>query len=179
MDRPAEAGQAAPKADAELGPVGVIETRLGYVLHRANLLQMEILRGLLGEVGLTPPRATAIAFISNNPGVDQSTLARALGINRASAMEFVNTLETLGAVQRKRGRDRRSNALHLTAKGARLHARFLEASAECDGFIAADLTSQESEQLGALLRRVRTSLDRHLSTAEINENQGENRNGKN
>ena len=178
MDRLAEAGQTSPEADTGLGPVGVIETRLGYVLHRTDLLAMEVVRGVLGEVGLTPSRATAIAFIRGNPGTDQSTLARALGIKRASAMELVNMLEALGVVRRKPGRDRRSNALHLTAKGTQLHARFIEASAEADRIIAGGLTSQEVKQFRALLRRVRASLDHYLSTTEISENQGENQNGK-
>lgn len=168
MAKAPEAAQ--PKDESpESSWLGVIESRLGYVLHRTDLLHMEILRGILRQIGLTPARATAIAFIHNNPGVDQSTLARALGINRASSMELVNVLDGLGAVQRRPGPNRRSHSLHLTAKGKKLYASFIEASAESDRLLSADLTEKEQRQLDSLLRRIRASLGRHLSTQNENE----------
>jgi DNA-binding MarR family transcriptional regulator len=144
------------------GSLGAIESRVGYKLHRTDLLLMDVMAHILAEIGLTPARATALAFITDHPGTGQSALAQALGINRASAMEVVNHLETLGAIKRKQGRDRRSNALHLTAKGERLHAAFLDATIEVDRVIAEELTPEEFAQFAEFLGRLRTSIDRRL-----------------
>lgn len=155
---------------AGLDPLGTVETHLGYVLHRTDLLHMEVLRSILGEIGLTPARATALSFAYANPGCDQSTLARALGINRASAMEVVNALEAIGAIERQAGANRRSHSLHLTAKGRTLTAQALEAALRSEAILAADLSETERGQFDHLLRRIRATLDRHLSARAINEN---------
>ena len=170
MARPQKAKRELPAADGKSGPLGIIETHLGYVLHRTDLLHMSLLSSILGEIGLTPARATALGFIHNNPGCDQSTLARALGINRASAMEVVNTLEAFGTVERKPGQSRRSHSLHLTAKGNRLHTRSIEAARESEKILAAELTDEEREQLDEMLRRIRASLEAYLSNREIKKN---------
>jgi DNA-binding MarR family transcriptional regulator len=143
-----------------------LEARVGYVLHRTDLLHMEAMSRLLEEIGLTPARATALSLVKGNPGTGQTTLAQALGINRASAMEVVNHLEALGALERRPGNDKRSNALHLTAKGNKLYGAFIEATLEVDQLIAADLTAEEFTQLAELLARVRASLGRQLGAPQ-------------
>lgn len=143
---------------------GVIESRLGYLLHRTDLLHMELLRELLEPTGLTPARATAVAYIRKNSGAGQSDLARALGINRASAMEIVNHLVAIGAVERRAGRDKRSNALVLTAEGEALYARFDEISIGLDQIITASLSAPEVEQLALLLTKIRSSVEASISS---------------
>ncbi len=47
-------------------------------------------------------------------------------------MAAVNNLVALGAVERRPGRDRRSNALHLTAAGTRLRDEIVQLTADHD-----------------------------------------------
>jgi DNA-binding MarR family transcriptional regulator len=61
---------------------------------------MDLIRGMLAELGLTATRATALAYIRTHPGCRQAELGRALSINRASAMEVVNALTALGRLRR-------------------------------------------------------------------------------
>lgn len=136
---------------------GIIASRLGYQLHRLDVSMMSDLFEELAKLGLTPARATALTFIALHPGCDQSELARALGINRASAMAAVNGLVTLGAVERRAGRDRRSNALHLSETGFRLRDDFLQMSAEHDARSFAALTVAERTEFERLVRKLRTS----------------------
>ena len=140
------------RIDAEFGLLG---TRLGYLLRRVDILGMELLSEMLGELGLTPARATALTFISLHEGCDQTELGSALGINRASAMATVNALVALGAVERHPGRTRRSNALRLTGVGTRLYGEIEQITGEHDSHFFAGLSEAERSQLEALLRKIR------------------------
>jgi DNA-binding MarR family transcriptional regulator len=140
------------------GKLGEIEGRLGYRLHRTDLLAMQLMRDHLSDIGLTPARATALAYVRAHPGAGQSDLARALDINRASAMEMVNQLVRIGAIERREGRNQRTNALHLTAEGDDLYNRFIAITFEIDSQISADLSPEEVVMFERLLSRINTTL---------------------
>jgi DNA-binding MarR family transcriptional regulator len=59
----------------------------------------------------------ALSFLHEQPGCGQRSLARALEVKQASAMAMIDKLEALRLVERKAGRNRRTNALHLTEAG--------------------------------------------------------------
>jgi DNA-binding MarR family transcriptional regulator len=133
----------------------VFEELLGYQLRRVSVLMMEALAARTIELGLTPSRATALVHIQLNEGCDQTTLGRALDINAATTMGMVNALVALGAVERRRGTDRRSNTLHLTDRGRELAQSVRELTADHDHAFFSSLTAQERQVLHALLRKVR------------------------
>lgn len=141
--------------DREDSVVGDLALRVGYQVRRVDLLSMNALTEDLGRLGVAPGRATALVFIGRNPGCDQAALGRALGINPASAMALVNNLVSLGAVERRAGRDRRSNAIHLTEAGQRLHDEVVETIAEHDTRFFEVLTEAERAELYRLLVKVR------------------------
>jgi len=97
------------------GPLG---RRTGVRLSCAHLALMGMYSAALEALHLTPGRVLALAYVLQHPGSDQSSLSRALAVNRASAMTLVDRLEELEYLRRKPGSDRRSNALHVTEKGA-------------------------------------------------------------
>ncbi|UVO55515.1 MarR family winged helix-turn-helix transcriptional regulator [Sphingomonas sp. SUN039] len=142
---------------------GVIGSRLGFLLHLADVAHMRVIQDMLGEIGLTATRATALAYIRANPGCGQTELGRALEINRASTMEMVNALALVGAVERRSGRDKRSNALFVTAVGEALFNQFDEISIKVDEGITATLTSDEAQLLARLLCNIRGTAARHNS----------------
>lgn len=132
--------------------------RLGYQLHRVNLAHMELLRRLTHPIGLTPARATALAIIGNNPGLVQADLARALDINRASAMEVTNTLEKLSAIERKPLANRQTQGLFITPYGEELIGQFMHISNKVDGIITAGMSDLEKEEISLLLSRISASI---------------------
>jgi DNA-binding MarR family transcriptional regulator len=148
-----------PSSAALAKKLGFVGTRLGYILHITDVQHMHIIRDMLSDIGLTPARATALAFIKANANCGQAELGRALEINRASNMELVNSLVALNAVERRSGRDKRSNALYLTDKGEELCAQFLRISIEADAILTADLTPEESGELSRLLTIMQQSLE--------------------
>lgn len=141
-------------------PDDAFDTLIGYQLQIARLRLKEAAHAALEPYGISPARVTALALIRAQPGLDQSTLGRALSINRASAMKLVNLLVERGLVERRPGRNLRSHALHLTCEGetqlpqmvARLHA--FEAP------VLAGLTKGEQATLLRLLQRIHTPFTR-------------------
>lgn len=136
---------------------------LGYQLQRAYLAAIEDVREALSPHGLTPAKLTALLLIRDNPGCDQTALGRALRVNRSSAMKIVNALAERGLIERRPGRDLRSNALHLTA-----HAR-----SRIDAMLAAVRASDDrvtkllSEgDRGTLLRLLTTIAPHEPKTGE-------------
>lgn len=140
---------------------GVFPARVGYHLHLVNYASMESLRDLLRPLSLTPARATALAYVERHQGRDQTRLARALGVNAATAMATVDALVTLGAIERRRGRDRRSNELHLTPAGSALSARVRRVTAAHDRKFFAPLSPVERAHLKRLLLKLRA---RHVDS---------------
>lgn len=133
---------------------------VGYQLQRASLTAEEDARRALQPFGVSPAKLTALVLIRDNPGCDQTALGRALSINRSSAMRQVNILEERGLVERRPGRDARTNALHLTREGERRLGAMLAAIRESDALIVSTLTSEESAVLRNLLERIAGQRDR-------------------
>jgi len=144
------------RIDLEDSAFGTVADRIGFQLRRLDLLAMALLHDCVTRLGVTPARATALSFIGRHEGCDQAALARALDINAASAMAAVNELVALGAVERQPGRDRRSNALRLTAAGAALRNELEDVFRDHDAAFFGCLTPEESESFRRIILKLRT-----------------------
>ena len=138
---------------------GRLSEHLGYLLHRLDAVLMRKASAAFDSLGLTPARATAAVYIGLHEGCDQAALGRALGINRASTMKVVNELVALGVVARHEGRNRRTNALHLTRRGQSLRHDIEAVSARTDAVHFSGLTRQEQRDLRRLLAKIQATAD--------------------
>jgi DNA-binding MarR family transcriptional regulator len=138
---------------------GKLSQHLGYLLHRVDAVLMRKAAAAFDSLGLTPARATAAVYIGLHEGCDQAALGRALGINRASTMKVVNELVALGLVARHEGRNRRTNALHLTRRGEGLRHDIEDMSARTDAVHFSVLTRQEQGELRRLLAKIQAAAD--------------------
>lgn len=134
---------------------GELRDILGYQLRRASLIADDDARHVLEPFGLTPAKLTALLLIRGNPGCDQSALGRALSINRSSAMKLVNVLVDRGLIERRSGRDLRTNALYLTPEGEGGLIEMLDRLREADRELSDGLTAAERTVLLKLLQKVR------------------------
>jgi DNA-binding MarR family transcriptional regulator len=128
-----------------------LQSLVGYRVQRANLLMETDARAALADYDLSPAKMTALMLIRDNPGSDQSTLGRALSINRSSAMKLVNILAEKGLVERQPGRDLRTNALALLPEGASQLRAMLAVVSQSDARMTQRLTADERATLLALL----------------------------
>ncbi|MEJ7925721.1 MarR family transcriptional regulator [Sphingobium sp. AN641] len=131
-----------------------LKALMGYQVQRAHLIMEADARAALSSFDLSPAKLTALILIRDNPGSDQTALGKALSVNRSSAMKLVNILADRNLVERRSGRDLRTNALHLRPEGEALVAAMLDATRQSDARMTARLTADEVRTLHTLLRKL-------------------------
>lgn len=131
-----------------------LQSLVGYHVQRANLRMETDARGALADYDLSPAKMTALILIRDNPGCDQTALGRALSINRSSAMKLVNILADRGLVERRPGRDLRTNALALLPEGARQLQAMLTMVHQSDARMTQGFSADERATLLTLLARL-------------------------
>jgi DNA-binding MarR family transcriptional regulator len=136
----------------DLGPLG---EKIGYVLRRAQLAVFDEVIRSFAELDLRPGQYSVLAVVGHRPGLKQSAVAAALGIQRANFVALINTLERRGLARRSAvPNDRRSYALHLTAEGERVLARAEACVAAVEARYDAKLGPGGRARLLNLLRRL-------------------------
>jgi len=146
-----------------------LETILGYQLQRANMVMSDDARRVLEPHGLTPAKLTALLLIRSNPGCDQTALGRALSINRSSTMKLVNVLTMQGVIERRAGRNLRTNALHVLPAGDARVNTVLELLRESEARMSARLSATEHTTLFALLRKLAMARPRHAAAPALHD----------
>ena len=146
--------------------VSDLERLIGYQLQRSHMIVVDDAREALRIHDITPAKLTALLMIRASPGCDQTALGRALDTNRSSAMKLVNFLVDRGLVERRPGRDLRTNALHLRPGVEERIREMLKTLGESDARMSEQLTPEERVQLLTLLRKLGPSKARRLREAK-------------
>lgn len=134
---------------------GVLEDLLGYHLRRSQVAVFQDFAKAMDGMALTPGQFGVLALIQANPGLSQSALGQAMGVDRSTVVAVIDKLEARGLVQRAAAaNDRRSNALRLSAEGAKRFASALRRVHGHEKRITRRLSAAERAQLLGLLRRV-------------------------
>jgi len=139
------------KLEAALKP-GMLPGLLGY---RLRVAQQALFRDFAATVAeLSPGRVGILLLIEANPGVTQSRLAQAVSLDRSTMVGVLHVLEGRGLLERRRGEDRRTNGLWLTAEGRGLVVKLKRRIQQHERRVAARLTPVEREQLIGLLEKL-------------------------
>ena len=145
-------GQTASR-ETELGP---LSGYIGYVLRRAQVQATAGFLEAMREVDLRPTQFSVLILIHWNPGIRQTEVCEALGLQKANFVPLLNELERRGLAVRKPGvPDRRASALHLTDAGEGLLKRANELHKSWEAHFLGELDPREREQLLALLGKLR------------------------
>ncbi|MCZ8130108.1 MAG: MarR family transcriptional regulator [Steroidobacteraceae bacterium] len=105
--------------------------------------------------GVTSPQLTLLLLIAAHPGISQSALAHAVGIERSTLGEFVDRFEHQELVERRAStEDRRSHALHLTPHGRELLDELMPEAILHEAQVLAPLSQVERRTLFDLLARI-------------------------
>ena len=108
------------RAGVDYGP---LDRRLGYLLRRAQIAVFKDFFAAFETHDIRPGQYSILTVIEGNPGLKQGEVSAALGIKRANFVAMIDELERRKLVRRDPAPgDRRSYALRLTARGARLMA---------------------------------------------------------
>ncbi|HEX7007277.1 MAG TPA: MarR family transcriptional regulator [Alphaproteobacteria bacterium] len=160
VQKPTEAdGKPKGRGGADDPPLdfGRIDDLLGYHLRRAQVVMFQDFAETMAETGVSPGQIGVLLLVAANPGVNQTTVGNALGIDRSTLVSMLDRLEERKAIARTPSpRDRRSHALLLTAKGREFLDGLLPLLDQHERRIAARLDAHERATLIDLLRRIST-----------------------
>jgi DNA-binding MarR family transcriptional regulator len=152
-DEPAE-----PAPAIDYGP---LDARLGYVLRRAQVAVFQDFFLAMGALDVSPAQYSTLAVIERNPGLTQTQVADALGIKKANFVAMIKELERRGLARRAAiPNDRRSFALHLTAKGQVLAQKLEEASEAHERDVRQALGADDYARMFAPLKRLAAAMRR-------------------
>ena len=136
----------------DLGP---LTEYIGYALRRASMAAVGEFLEAFQEVELRPTQFAVLTLIAGNPGVRQTEVCAALGIQKANFVPLLNELERRGlAVRKSVAGDRRSSALHLTPLGNTTLQRARNIHEVYESRFVTRLGKRGRDQLLALLNKV-------------------------
>lgn len=131
---------------------GILPKLLGY---RLRLAQQAVFDDFAASVeGISPGRLGVLVLIDANPGISQSRLAEAVQRDRSTMVGVIDGMEESGWVERRPGKDRRTNSLVLTRAGRAFLERTLKQIEAHEDRVAGRLTSAERIRLLSLLSRI-------------------------
>jgi DNA-binding MarR family transcriptional regulator len=112
------------------------------------------------DLDLRLAQFSVLALLSHRPGLRQSAVATALGIQRANFVALLDGLESRGLARRAASpKDRRCHALYLTAEGERVLARANARLAAVEAHLDAKLGPGGREHLLDMLWRLACDRD--------------------
>lgn len=133
---------------------GVLPGLLGYQLRLAQLAVFRDFDQTMQDLGISPGRVGMLVLVDANPGLSQSRLALAVGLDRSTLVPVLDALERRGLLERRSGPDRRTNGLWLTVRGKRFLASVKRRIARHEQRFLDLLTAAERDQLLKMLARL-------------------------
>ena len=131
---------------------GLLSGLLGY---RLRVAQQAVFRDFARSIPeASPGRVGILLLIHANPGVTQSRLAQAVGIDRSTMVGVLHALQARELIERRRGEDRRTNGLWLTRTGRELVASLKQRIRTHERRVASRLSGGERAHLMAMLEKL-------------------------
>ena len=138
---------------------GSLPDLVGYQIRLTQIAVFNDLSTVLAPLAVTPGRLGLLMLVEANPGLAQSRLAEALGLDRSSLVPVLNKMQSQRLIERRPVcDDRRRNGIWLTASGARLLRRLQPLVAEHEGRMLHEVSDAQRRLLIALLLRLRANL---------------------
>src|SRR5215469_15683579 len=95
-----------------------LEHRVTYLLRRVTDAAGRMANAQLARLNLDTRHYTVLAVVAAGAGSSQRSIADTLGLDRATVVALVDTLESRGLARRAKSQeDRRANVVELTPKG--------------------------------------------------------------
>jgi DNA-binding MarR family transcriptional regulator len=147
-----EAGVADVKSRLDLGE---LNTHIGYFARRFQVWIFQDLIRELASAELRISHYSVLAIIEANPGLAQSEVAEAVGIEPARLVRVLDELERRGWIQRMRSAtDRRSHALYLTQDGQQAFAHIKDLARQHETHVIERLGAAKYESLMRMLKQI-------------------------
>lgn len=143
---------------------GPLPNYYGYNLRIAQVAVFEDFAHVVGRLAdrmgeLTPGRFSLLTLLQHNPGINQTDLSRAVGLDKSTLTPALDQLERKGLILRERtAADRRTYALRLSERGEALLDSLDDKVRQHEQNIVAALSSAERAALLKILKKIARSL---------------------
>ncbi len=147
--------------------------RPGFLIRRAHQIAVSVFLEETGALGITNRQYGILLLLNEQPGIDQISVAKLLGLDRSTTGMVVDKLEKDGLVQRRALRsDRRKHSLALTRAGEAMLKRLIEPARPPQTRFPAVLAPGERTEFVRLLDKFVTALNEStrvpLTTNRVN-----------
>lgn len=134
--------------------------RPGFLLRRAHQISASIFERACADLSLTPAQYGVLCVMAEQPGIDQSSLARALAFDKVTVLRVLKGLEDRGLCERTVAQgNRRQMAVRLTPAGTRLLKQAQRPVRQAYETLMSPFTAAQQKQLMALLLKLNTELE--------------------
>ncbi|MEK9671902.1 MAG: MarR family transcriptional regulator [Rhodospirillaceae bacterium] len=141
---------------------------LAFLIMEAARLQRTVFDRRVRNLGLTRTQWLALRRVVDQPGINQSSLADLLEVEKASAGRVIDKLEDFGWLERRPDEtDRRVKRLYVTGMGRRAYRDFTPIAEAMVEEELSGLAPREREALTTLLLNVKQRLQDMASDMDI------------
>lgn len=142
--------------------------RPGFLLRRAHQISAAVFEDECRNLGLTPAQFGVLSVLRANPGLDQSSLARALGFDKVTVLRVLRGLETRGLIERVPApANRRNLSITLSAAGLELLKQAQEPADRAYDRLMMPLNKAQRAQLVELLQVLTSGLENEARAAFV------------
>lgn len=147
--------------------IDLLYARPGFLLRRAHQISVSVFEGACSELALTPGQFAVLTVLQVDSSLDQSSVARAIGLDKVTVSLLLRGLELRGLVDRRVATgNRRKRSLSLTEAGHEI-LRLSHAPAEAAyETLMAPFDAKQRQQFTALLRQLVMGLE-HCARATL------------
>ncbi len=134
--------------------------RPGFLLRRAHQISASIFERACADLSLTPAQYGVLCVIQERPGIDQSSLARALAFDKVTVLRVLKGLEERGLCARVPSEgDRRQREVWLTQAGLKMLRQASEPVQRAYETLMSPFNAEQRQQLTVLLQLLNTELE--------------------
>src|SRR5712691_6230100 len=113
------------------------------MIRRAHQIAVSLFLEETGELGITNRQYGILFVLKHQPGIDQISVAKLLGLDRSTTGMVLKKLEEAGLVGRCVGNDRRRRSLQLTRSGEKMLDRLAEPAGRAQARALSAFTPRE------------------------------------
>ncbi len=149
-------------------PLSRLYARPGFLLRRAHQISSAVFESECKAVRLTPAQFGVLTVLHSSPGLDQSSLARALGFDKVTVLRVLRGLEARSLVARTAAPNSRRNlAVALSADGEALLKQSQKPAEHAYKRLMSPLSAEQQIHLLALLQQLTDGLEDHARAAFV------------
>ncbi|WP_332815024.1 MarR family winged helix-turn-helix transcriptional regulator [Ramlibacter sp.] len=138
---------------AKTAPLPQLDQLPGFSIRRLQQIAVALFLQETQAHGITPVQYAALQAVCVSPGVDQRTLAAAIGLDTSTTGGVIDRLEAKGALRRSPSEhDRRVRLLTATDEGQALARQVTPAMLRAQERILAPLPAKERKEFLRMLR---------------------------